>query len=142
MLKEDEQFVLETAIDILEYRPAGHAPESDLADMRRLLNGESTGRDGYVAMKAASVALASVFYIAAQNEDLTELPTISDCFRSIFSAVGSDADFLSILLPGDIWHERKRVRSRPKRPMSPKSSEPSATPRLRSTKKSTRCRRR
>ena len=46
------------ALQILEDMPPEYRPESDIEDMRHLLDGQSSGRDGYITAKAVATALA------------------------------------------------------------------------------------
>jgi hypothetical protein len=59
-MKSDETLwrALGLAVQILEELADDLRPEDDIADMRRMLNGESTGRDEWVVTQAVATALA------------------------------------------------------------------------------------
>jgi len=52
------QRILGLAVQILEDLPDNHQPKSDMADMRRIMAGEDTGRDGMIQHEAVAVVLA------------------------------------------------------------------------------------
>lgn len=56
--QETMRRALGLAVQILEEMPEELRPVSNIADMRRMMNGESTGRDGPIQMEAIATALA------------------------------------------------------------------------------------
>ena len=57
-LSEDVRRALGLAMQILEDRPDELRPHSNISDMKQLLSGQSSGRDGIIITEALATALA------------------------------------------------------------------------------------
>ena len=107
-LTDDARFALGLALKILDELPENIRPISSMADMRSLLDGQSSGRDGLIVAQAVALALAHLTQqTIADTPILTYSPDDSEpwlrlCnerlneFAMLFGAI---RHFRAVLLP-------------------------------------------
>jgi hypothetical protein len=87
-LPDDVRRALGLALQVLEEQPKWLQPKSNMSDMRKLLNGQDTGRDGLILTEAIAVALAMrTLHILAHPAGQDGLSNRLDEFRSLFTVV-------------------------------------------------------
>lgn len=80
MTNEDTCRILSLALRILEQYPEWLRPESDMRDMRRILAGKDSGRDGLIIAEAAATVL--VIYAAHPLEGVNKDEWIARDFNT------------------------------------------------------------